>query len=467
MPEIPISFLKGDAVDNRVDYRDQLPENMLGIARPIMGVDGYMWQQAGLEEFGGSYGNDRGGIWNERLSGHYRLSGNRFVEIDINGDYTELGIINGNLQAAMPYSFNTQAIVAQGAYYLYDPTNGFRQVTDVDVGNPIDATWIDGYYFFTDGETIYHTDIDDEESINPLKFATSEFSPDKTVGVGKTTDNKVIVFNRYTTEYFQNQANENFAFTRIPSRAIKYGLVATHLKCEIGGTWYFVGSGKEGTLDVYRLETGRPVSLASREVTKRLRVYSEDDLANQVMEARVFDGNEGFIIHLPNETLFFSVTLAQKVGVEMAWSLLTSPSANQYRAVNGIYDPRIDEWIYGDLVTNNLATLNDTIATQFGEEISCQLNTPFFYINSASIDEVNIETIPGFNTVDDATVFLSLSYDGVVWSQEISINYGSPGDYGNHFAAYRLGYVDGFVTMRLRWKGKSRMAFSRAVIVYA
>lgn len=466
MPEMTISFLKGDAVDNRVDYRDQLPENMTGIIRPILGVDGYMWQQPGLEEFGTGIGVDRGGLWNERLNSHFRLSGNRFIEVDENGNSTELGIIAGDRPASLPYSFNTQAIIAQGAYYLYDPTNGFRPVTDPDVGVPIDACWIDGYYFFTDGDTIYHTDIDDEESIFPLKFATSEFSPDRTVGVGKTTDNKVVVFNRYTTEYFANQANENFAFTRIPSRAIKYGLVATHLKCEIGGTWYFVGSSKEGTLDVYRLETGKPVPLASREVTQILRVYSEADLEDQVMEARVFDGNEALIIHLPNETLFFSITLAQMVGVEMAWSKLSSPSSNQYRAINGIYDPRNDEWVYGDLVTNQLASLNDQIATQFGGEIECELNTPFFYIDSASIDEIKIETIPGFNTVDDATVFLSMSYDGVVWSQEITIDYGVPGDYGKHFGALRLGYVDGFVTMRLRWKGQSRMAFSRAVITY-
>ena len=45
-------------------------------------------------------------------------------------------------------------------------------------------------------------------------FATAEFMPDDSLGVAKTQDNKVAVFGRYTIEYFQNVATENFAFQR-------------------------------------------------------------------------------------------------------------------------------------------------------------------------------------------------------------------------------------------------------------
>ena len=81
--------------------------------------------------------------------------------------------------------------------FLYSVGGGFVEVTDINLGDPIDGVWINGYYFLTDGENIYHTDINDESAIDPLKFATAEFMPDTSVGLGKTQDNKVIVFGRY------------------------------------------------------------------------------------------------------------------------------------------------------------------------------------------------------------------------------------------------------------------------------
>ena len=58
------------------------------------------------------------------------------------------------------------------------------RVTDSDLGDPIDGVWVDSYYFLTDGEYIYHTDITDETSIDPLKYATAEFMPDPSLGLG-------------------------------------------------------------------------------------------------------------------------------------------------------------------------------------------------------------------------------------------------------------------------------------------
>ena len=105
--------------------------------------------------------------------------------------------------------------------FLYDPVGGFREVVDADLGSPIDGVWIDGYYFLTDGQYIYHTDLTDEAAIDPLKFATAEFMPDLSLGVAKTQDNKVIVFGRYTIEYFTNAATPNFAFSRIKKILLK------------------------------------------------------------------------------------------------------------------------------------------------------------------------------------------------------------------------------------------------------
>lgn len=470
MPQMKVQLLKGDRVDtgipSRVDYRDALPQNVTGILRPVFDVNGYMLQQPGMAEFGTGQGNDRGAVWNEKLETHFRVSGDRLISVSNSGVVTDLGYVPGIDQVSLPYSFNTQAIIANGGYYLYDPVNGFRKVLDVDLGVPIDAIWVDGYYFFTDGDALYHTDITDESSIDPLQFATSEFSPDKTLGVGKTNDNKVIAFNRYSIEYFANDASDNFSFVRLPGRSIKYGLVATHLKCEIGGTWYFVGGPKEGSLSVYQLAVGQPTEIASREVTQRLEVYNENDLSQSVLESRILDGYPCLILHMPNETLFYNIKVGATAGPDQGWSKLASPGSDGWSWIHGIYDPTIGKWIYGGKNTNRISQLDVTLGTEYGDLPECYLYTPFMYLDSASIDKLDIETIPGFNANDDASVFLSLTYDGAIHSQETIVPYSKPGAYDARFIVRRLGYVDNYFAFRMRWKSTSRMCFSRAVIDY-
>jgi len=208
LPKIPVTLIKGDKVSSIVDYRDALPVNMYAVQKDILGAQGYMLSYPGLSSFGTGLGIDRGANYNERSVDHFRVSGTKLISVSSAGIVTELGTIPGASQCRLQnfYSFNTQGIIADGKMFLYDAVGGFREVVDGDLGDPIDGVWVDGYYFLTDGEYIYHTDIIDEESISPLKFATAEFMPDASLGVAKTKDNKVMVFGRYTIEYFVNDA---------------------------------------------------------------------------------------------------------------------------------------------------------------------------------------------------------------------------------------------------------------------
>jgi len=327
---------------------------------------------------------------------------------------------------------------------------------------------VDGYYFFTDGEFIYHTDITDEESIDPLKFATSEYSPDPTLGVALTPDNKVMVFNRYTIEYFINTANDNFAFTRVPTRAAKAGIVGTHCKAEILDQWFIMGGRKEEDVAIHEVGVGSVVKVSSREVDKLIGQYSEGELSSSVLETRVEDGYQYLIVHLPNETLLYNVVVAKKTGSDMAWTILKSDTSGDqtWRAKYGIFEPRLGKWVYGDKLSNGLAILDETVSTHYDEIVEWVLFTPFIFLEGASIDEIDIKTIPGFTTESDGTVFLSLSYDGVTHGTEAAIEYGLPSRYKQRFIAFRLGYVDDWFTIKLRGASKSRMVFSIAKILY-
>lgn len=463
-----INLINGDKIGTETDYRDYLPVNMHAVLRPIFGTAGYMIQEPGLRQYATGYGIDRGGIWNERQIDHFRVSGNDFISITAEGVVTSLGSISGIDSVSLPYSFNTQGIVADGKFYLYDPTNGFREVTDSDLGNPIDCVWVDGYYFFTDGEYIYHSDITDESSIDPLKFATAEFMPDPSLGVAKTQDNKVIVFGRYTTEYFVNVAQENFAFQRVATRAIKIGIVGTHAKAEAGDAWFILGSRKEEAISVHRLGIGASEKIATREVDKIIGEYSETELSTAIVESLEEDGYSFIIVHLPDYVLKFNLTFAKQAGIEQAWSILKSDvsGGRPWRAKHGIFEPRRGEWVYGDKINGTIGVLDNTLATQYGEIAEWLLHTPFQFLDGQSIDELEVETMPGHTGTEDASVFVSLTYDGITHGHEWTEMYGLPNDYGKRFIIRRLGYVNDWIGFKLRGATQSRMAFSRAIMTY-
>lgn len=469
--KLPVTLIKGDKVSSKTDYRDNLPVNMFAIERPVLSAQGYMLQCPGLSQMGTGFGQDRGGIFNERFNAHYRVSGEKFVSVAVDGTVTELGDIPGSSQVRLDdfYSFNTQAIVADGRMFLYDPIDGFREVVDPDLGSPLDGVEIDQYYFLTDGEYLYHTDLNDESAIDPLKFATAEFMPDKSLGVGKTPDNKAIVFGRYSTEYFSDEANANFAFTRIETRAQKIGIVATHAKCQVGDSWYILGGGKYDSISAYRLASGTSKNISTREIDKILKEYSEPELVDVRLESRMEDNTTFIFFHLPRETLCYNATIAGKFGDELAWTLLKTATTKNwpYRGINGVFDPRMGKWIYGDRRGSAIARLDESITTHYGYEVEWLLYSPFIKLDGYSIDEIEIETIPGHNVEDDARVAVSLTSDGVTYGSEYWMDYGDPNDYGKRFILRRLGCVRGFVGFKFRGISSSRMAFALMTVEYS
>lgn len=466
MPGTPVTLLKGDTHGIETDYRDLLPVNMYPVIKQILGANGYMLAYPGLSPFGAGFGLDRGGFYNERQKNHYRVSGTKFISVSTSGVVSEIGTVSGTDQAAMPYSFNTQAIIANGNMFLYSPSSGFNQVTDPDLGNPIDGVWINGVYFLTDGESIYHTDVSDESAIDPLKFATAEFMPDPSNGVSKTQDNKAIVWGRYSIEYFidirATDPTADFGFQRVETRAQKIGIVATHAKAEVGNLWYIVGGRRDESVSVHAVSLGSAQKVATREIDKILEKYTEPELANIRVESRIEKDSTFVIISLPNETVCY-------IPQVKAWIILkTGTGSNKYRAVNGVFDARISKWIYGDRTDSNIGTLDNTRFTQYNTDPQeWELYSPLLKLDKQSIDKIEIETIPGFNDEGDARVFFSTTYNGVTYGKEYRTSYGTPQDYGKRFLIRQLGYVPDFVGLKYRGATRSRMAFGLMRVTHA
>jgi hypothetical protein len=456
-----VNLIKGDKIDANVDYRDALPVNMYAVKKEILGAKGYMLACPGITQFGTGSGVDRGAIYNERLEKQFRVSGSELISVGSDGATTTLGGISGIKQAAMPYSFNTQAIIVDGKMWLYS-SGLLTQVTASGIGAPIDGTWIDGYYFLTDGENLYHTELTNEAAVNGLSYATAEFMPDNSLGVGKTQDNKVIVFGRYTLEYFVNVATDNFAFKRLETRAQKIGIVATHAKCEAAGDWYIVGGRKEEALGVHIVGASTVRKISTREIDKLLSRYTETDLSDIRVEARKEDGTTLVIVHLPYETLCFNREIAEEFGIEYAWTRLQSgvQVEGAYIGINCVVDPRNGKFVLGSRTTSNIGHLDDSTFAQFGDIQEAVIYSPFVNLETKSVDEIRLETIAGRNTINDAKVFVSMSKHGDIFGQEYSMAYGAPHDYQKKFIMRRMGYVDSWAGFKFRAATKSRLSFA-------
>ena len=468
MPVVNLPIIKGDKTVDNADYRDALPVNFTAIERQILGATGYLISHDGLTLLGNGLGVDRAGYWNERQEIHFRVSGESLISVGPTGTVTLLGSIPGSDRASMIHSFNSQMIIADGKAWLYNGT--LTQITDSDLGNPIDGTWVDNYYFFTDGEFLYHTDITDETSIDPLKFATSEFSPDPTLAVDRTSGNQVIVFDRYSTSWFENRATEQFAFRRIANKFVKCGIVGTHCETELEGNFYVIGGGREEDVSIHQISAGAYQSIATREVTKILATYTESDLSKAVLETRVKENTRILIAQLPRHTLEYSATIARKLGVEYAWTIVKSDIVGdtKWRGVNGVYDPRISKWIYGDNQNSNIGILDGDVATQYGEQVESIFYSPLVIMETMSIDEIEIDTIPGhqFNA-DDVTCGVSLTYNGLTYGTEYFALYGQQTVYGTRFIERALGYVPEFVGIKVRTVSKERVAFTMIKLTYS
>lgn len=460
MPEIPVPIVVGDKAKFDTDYHDAIPVNMIAVQRDVLGAAGYLISHDGVTQLATGQGPDRGAFYNDRMGRSFRVSGQKLIEI-VGGNASVIGDIPGVDQVRFDYSFNTMLIVASGRAFLYSGT-ALTEITDPDLGSPIDGWWIDGYYMFTDGEYIYHTDITNESSIDPLKFATSEISPDKTIAGGRTQDNLAVVFNRYSTEYFINDTSEQFAFARLTQKAVNVGIVGPRCWCELGGNLFILGGARREPVTLSILGPGQAISVTTRTVAKIISGYTESQLYSCKIECRAEDDDRFVIVHLPDRTLIYNHSIAEKFGKESAWSELKT-GQGQWRCINGIRDPLQNKWIYGDKMDSRIGYLDRFTAAQYGAAVHSEFYTPLIPIESLSVDALEINTVSGYSSTPE-NLFVSTTRDGASYSQEWSQEISVPSQYDDRFIVRRLGYVRKKIGFKFRSLNKGKINVSGAVI---
>lgn len=428
--DLPI--LSGVVTDGRADFRSLLPTNCMPVPMPTGISDGYLRIATGIRTaatvgFNSAFGPDRGGYaYNGRC---YRVIGEWFCRVDDNGDGTatvvQLKQFGLGAQVTFTETFDRLIICVNGqVWYFNDASNTFTQITDADLGVPIDAEFVDGYTVFTDGAFIGVTELNDPLAVETLKYGSSEVSPDPIVALLKLR-NELHAINRYTVEAFDNVGGSGFPFQRIDTAALPRGAVGTHACAVYMDAIAFLGGARNEPPAVWLGGAGQTTKISTREIDKRLAAYPEAQLPSVLMEVRTFDSHSLLYIHLPDITLVYDGQ-ASAAAKQPIWCLLSSGAdgTGAYRGRGFVWC--YNKWICGDGSDGQrIGYLDESIASHFGLPVGYEFATQLQYNEGRGLQFHAIELVctsgASVGTAEDfidQSIRHSYTLDGRTWSRE-------------------------------------------------
>lgn len=455
--QIPI--LNGIYTDGVADFRVSYPINLVPIPKEHGISKGYLRPAEGAVANGTGPGVSRGGInWNGVC---YRVMGTKLVSVAEDGTVTTLGDVGGSGQVVFDYSFDRLAIASGGNLFYWDGTT-LTQVTDPDLGGVIDFCWAAGYFMTTDGTSLVVTELNDPLSVNPLKYGSSEANPDPVNSV-MYLRNEVYAVNRYTIEVFDNVGGEFFPFQRIKGAQIQRGSVGTHASCVFMEVIAFLGSGQKETPGVYLGANATSTKISTQEIDTLLQAYTEDQLADVILEDRSNKSHLHLWVRLPDRTLVYDAAASQ-VLEEAVWFTLTSAieTFSAYRAKDLVWC--YGKWLVGDSASSSVGYLDGSVSSHFGDVVRWEFGTLIVYNvgRGAIVHDLELVCLPGRAAFGaDPQISTSYSNDGETWSQDKFIRSGKLGERNKRLLWLQQGSMRNWRIQRFKGDSKAFLSIAR------
>jgi hypothetical protein len=456
--EVPI--LNGIYTSTAGDFRVEYPRNMVPVILNSGISKGYFRPADGIVSLGTGPGVDRGGIEWEGLL--YRVMGTKLVSISSTNVVTVIGDVGGEGKVTLDYSFDYLAIASSGKLYLYRSSTGLQQVTDPDLGTVVDVVWVDGYFMTTDGEFLIVTELNDPFSVNPLKYGSSEADPDPIVALLKVR-NEVYALNRHTIEVFDNVGGQLFPFQRVEGAQVQRGAIGTHACCVFQESIAFIGGGRNEAPSVWLISGSNAERISTREIDQLLTEFTEEELSNVLMEARVDKGYRHLYIHLPNQTLVFDAAATTGAGAPVWFTLATSIVGDgQYRAKNLVWV--YNRWNVGDPTSTAFGYLSESLSSHWGVLNGWEFATIILYNESRGLvfHELELIALTGnsiFGT--DPSIWTSYTEDGLTWSQERICKAGMTGVRGKRLSWLQQGRMRQWRAQKFRGTSDAQLTVAR------
>lgn len=444
--QLPI--VSGVVASNTAEFAVSTPLNLEPLLIESKISNGQLRTAVGVSPFTTGPGADRGGIvWN---STHYRVMGTKLVSVSQAGVVTTLGDVGGSGPVTLDYSFTNLIIRSSGKLYYWNGV-ALNQVTDEDLGTCIDVTWVDGYTMSTDGEYVVVTELSDPYQVKPLKYGSADSDPDPITGLIRARG-EVYVLGTNTIQVFQNVGGNGFPFQNVVGATILVGCVSASAKCLFGQTFAFVGSARDDALGVYVAGQGDANKISTRVVDDALAAVADPTAI--VLERRVSRDEYRLYVHLPAETWVFMAKATERAG-QAVWYRCQSGTGKAYRPRYAV--EAFGMTVVGDNESPALGTQSADISSHFDETTQWQFDVGFIYNNAkgAILDSVELVGLTGRGSeVEGSSVFMSMTRDGQLFSQERVVSLGKLGERTKRVQWRPHARVRNY--MGLRFRGYSR-----------
>lgn len=435
---------RGSYTDAGAEWRTSYPRNLIPVVKDIGNLSKMFLRSAeGLTRFDVNApaltGSDRGAInWQGTC---YRVIGTNFVSVSASGSITVLGQLpSDDNPVSMDYGFKNQGIgiITAKTLWFYTtqkpdgttlPTPVLQQCTDPNVGQPIDMVWMAGYFVLTDGTTIYPTQLANQFTFNTQLFGSSSNQPDPINGLWKFR-NELYLGNRFQTPVFDNVGGTGFPFAENVGATIQKGVIGPQAKCLTSQGFAFLG-GARGEAPSIWLSAGLGLAqnIATREIQKLIKLYTETQLYSATLEYRGDEEQQFIYLHLADYTLVYDI-LGSQAAQQPLWFMLDSSmdGTQAWRAWHPVYC--YGEWFFGDKQDQRIGFLDGTTAAQYGTNARWQFDTIFVYNEALGFAVNKLELIGTYgrsalNEID--TMSLQYTDDGLIWSAPKFISMGGQG----------------------------------------
>ena len=336
------------------------------------------------------------------------------------------------------------------------------QVTTSFLGTVVDFLWMAGYFVSTDGTNIIPTDLTAPTHVIFADYGSSEADPDPITGLIKYR-NELYVFNRYTCEVFYNVGGTNFPFQANEGAIVEKGSLSRRTKCKFAQQVAFVGSARNEPCSIYLLAPGFASKIATQEVEEVLRGYTEDVLAQAVLEAREDRVHQHLFFHLPDQTLVYDYAASQVLQQPIWFVLGTDASAyGKYRARHFVYC--YDKWTCGDTLDSRIGYLDRTVATAYGALVGWQFDVQFLY-NEHKGAVVQVLELIGLTGRAPAgtkpTISMSYTRDGLTYSNQRFVNLGTLGQFQKRMQWLNALFFREVASLRFKGTTSALCSFTR------
>ena len=212
-------------------------------------------------------------------------------------------------------------------------------------------------------------------------------------------------------------------------------------------------------ISIYVGANGSTQKLSTHEIDLILANYTEDTLADVVLETRNEGSHQFLYIHLPDQTLVYDAGASQELSAPV-WFVLNSNG--QYRAK--FFVRAYDKWLAGDPTSNAIGYLDRSISTHYGTKVEWEFGTQIVYNEGrgAIVHELELVGLTGSVPLGVSPVIqTSYSLDGITWSQDRTINAGVQGQRAKRLVWLQQGAMQNWRVQRFQGTSDAHIAVAR------